>query len=107
MLPASSRPVVPRRATPFLATLVLCVPQAARAVGRSARVDVEESFDEARRQGYSADEYRAEIRRRLLEGKLVLRVRGRVHVTEEDEQRAKRPSANARYGWTSCGTVSQ
>ncbi len=42
-------------------------------------------FEEARKAGLSVQEYRAEIRRQILEGKLLqLRVRGRVRVTDDD-----------------------
>lgn len=40
---------------------------------------------EAKRQGLTEQDYRDEIRRQVLEGKLIqLRVRGRVHVTDQD-----------------------
>jgi peptidyl-prolyl cis-trans isomerase SurA len=44
---------------------------------------------EARKQGLSEQDYRDEIRRQVLEGKLIqLRVRGRVRVTEQDARAA-------------------
>ncbi|MFO0666005.1 MAG: SurA N-terminal domain-containing protein [Polyangiaceae bacterium] len=54
-------------------------------VATQARVSVRELVQEAKKRGLSEQEYRDEIRRQLLEGKLIqLRVRGRVRVTEED-----------------------
>src|SRR5206468_10638912 len=54
-------------------------------ISSSARITEAELFEEARRQGLTEQDYRDEIRRQLLEGKLVqLRVRGRVRVTEQD-----------------------
>lgn len=54
-------------------------------VAASQRLSVAELLNEAQRQGLSEQDYRDEIRRQLLEGKLIqLRVRGRVRVTEAD-----------------------
>lgn len=54
-------------------------------VATQAHVSVRELVNEAKKRGLSEQEYRDEIRRQLLEGKLIqLRVRGRVRVTEED-----------------------
>ncbi|HEY8078782.1 MAG TPA: SurA N-terminal domain-containing protein [Labilithrix sp.] len=63
-----------------------------RAIGEVAaqnRITPRELLADATRQGLTESEYREEIRRQLLEGKLVqLRVRGRVHVTEQDARAA-------------------
>lgn len=54
-------------------------------VATQAHVSVRELVNEAKKRGLSEQEYRDEIRRQLLEGKLIqLRVRGRVRVGEED-----------------------
>lgn len=54
-------------------------------VAASQRISVPDLLNEAQRQGLSEQDYRDEIRRQLLEGKLIqLRVRGRVRVTEAD-----------------------
>jgi len=54
-------------------------------VAASQRLSVPDLLNEAQRQGLSEQDYRDEIRRQLLEGKLIqLRVRGRVRVTEAD-----------------------
>lgn len=59
-----------------------------RAIARLARVQgitPEQLIAEVLRSGMTAQEYRSEIRRQLLEGKLLeLRVKGQVRVTEED-----------------------
>ena len=59
-----------------------------KAIARLARVQeltVEDLMSEVLRSGMTAQEYRSEIRRQLLEGKLLeLRVKGQVRVTEED-----------------------
>lgn len=58
-------------------------------VAASQRMGVPELLAEAARQGLSEQDYRDEIRRQLLEGKLIqLRVRGRVRVTETDARAA-------------------
>jgi len=58
---------------------------AIRNVAAQAKVTVPDLISEVRRQGISEQDYRDEIRRQLIEGKLVqLRVRGRVRVTEQD-----------------------
>jgi peptidyl-prolyl cis-trans isomerase SurA len=58
------------------------------AIARLARIQdltVEQLMSEVMRSGMTAQEYRNEIRRQLLEGKLLeLRVKGQVRVTEED-----------------------
>lgn len=62
---------------------------AIRNVAAQAKIPVAELVAEVRRQGLSEQDYRDEIRRQLLEGKLVqLRVRGRVRVTEQDARAA-------------------
>lgn len=55
-------------------------------VAQSQRMSVPELIHEARlRSGMSEQEYREEIRRQILEGKMLqLRVKGRVRITEED-----------------------
>lgn len=59
-----------------------------KAIARLARMQelkVEDLMAEVMRSGMTAQEYRSEIRRQLLEGKLLeLRVKGQVRVTEED-----------------------
>lgn len=56
-----------------------------RQVAAQARIDPKQLIAEAKRQGLSEQDYRDEIRRQVLEGKLIqLRVRGRVRVTEQD-----------------------
>ncbi len=58
-------------------------------IAGAARLDVHALLAEARMQGLSEQEYRDELRRHVLEGKLVnLRVRGRVHITEQDARAA-------------------
>jgi peptidyl-prolyl cis-trans isomerase SurA len=65
------------------------VDNAIRNVAAQAKRTVPELIDEVRRQGISEQDYRDEIRRQLIEGKLVqLRVRGRVRVTEQDARAA-------------------
>jgi peptidyl-prolyl cis-trans isomerase SurA len=60
-------------------------------VAAGAKISVRDLIGEARKQGLTEQDYRDEIRRQILEGKLVnLRVRGRVRVTEQD--------ARASYG---------
>lgn len=55
----------------------------------SVNLGVNELYEEARRQGLSEAEYRDEVRRQLLEGKLIqLRVMNRVRVTDEDARNA-------------------
>src|SRR5262249_22406380 len=56
-----------------------------RQVAAQTRLDTKQLIAEAKRQGLSEQDYRDEIRRQVLEGKLIkLRVRGRVRVTEQD-----------------------
>lgn len=56
-----------------------------RQVAAQARMDPAQLVEEAKRQGLTEQDYRDEIRRQVLEGKLIqLRVRGRVRVTEQD-----------------------
>jgi peptidyl-prolyl cis-trans isomerase SurA len=58
-------------------------------VAASQRLSVPDLLAEAARQGLSEQDYRDEIRRQLLEVKLIqLRVRGRVRVTETDARAA-------------------
>jgi peptidyl-prolyl cis-trans isomerase SurA len=65
------------------------IDNAIRNVAAQARVRPSDLIGEAKRQGLSEQDYRDEIRRQLLEGKLVqLRVRGRVRVTEQDARAA-------------------
>ena len=60
-----------------------------RQVAAQARLDPKQLVAEAKRQGLSEQDYRDEIRRQVLEGKLIqLRVRGRVRVTEQDARAA-------------------
>ena len=61
------------------------VDNALRNVAGQAKIAVHELLVEAKRQGLTEQDYRDEIRRQVLEGKLIqLRVRGRVHVTDQD-----------------------
>ena len=61
------------------------VDSAIKNVAANAHLTVQQLLDEAGKQGLSEQDYRDELRRQVLEGKLVqLRVRGRVRVTEED-----------------------
>jgi peptidyl-prolyl cis-trans isomerase SurA len=56
-----------------------------RNVAKQQAITVEQLIAEATRTGLTAQEYRDEVRRQILEGKLLqLRVRGRVRVTEDD-----------------------
>ncbi|MBX3260937.1 MAG: SurA N-terminal domain-containing protein [Labilithrix sp.] len=56
-----------------------------RQVAAQQRMDPKQLITEAKRQGLTEQDYRDEIRRQVLEGKLIqLRVRGRVRVTEQD-----------------------
>jgi peptidyl-prolyl cis-trans isomerase SurA len=56
-----------------------------RNVAGQQGISVERLMEEAAKTGLSAQEYRDEVRRQILEGKLLqLRVRGRVRVTEDD-----------------------
>jgi peptidyl-prolyl cis-trans isomerase SurA len=61
------------------------VDNAIRNIAGSAKLTVPQLLDEARKQGLSEMDYREELRRQVLEGKLIqLRVRGRVRVTDQD-----------------------
>lgn len=56
-----------------------------RNVASSQRLTPAELMAEAARQGMSADAYRAEIRRQILEGKLLqLRVQGRIRISDDE-----------------------
>lgn len=58
-------------------------------VAAQQNMQVKDVIAEAKRQGLSEQDYRDEIRRQVLEGKLIqLRVRGRVRVTEQDGRTA-------------------
>jgi len=60
-----------------------------RQVAQSTRLTAAQVVAEAKKQGLSEQDYRDEIRRQVLEGKLIqLRVRGRVRVTEQDARAA-------------------
>ena len=76
------------------------VDNALRNVAGQAKITVHELLMEAKRQGLTEQDYRDELRRQLLEGKLVqLRVRGRVRITEQD--------AHAMYDRTIKGAQAQ
>jgi peptidyl-prolyl cis-trans isomerase SurA len=61
------------------------VDNALRNISTQGHISVTDLLAEARRQGLDEQAYRDEIRRQVLEGKLVqLRVRGRVRVTDQD-----------------------
>jgi peptidyl-prolyl cis-trans isomerase SurA len=70
------------------AHLVVSVDDIDKAIAKKAGemgIDPKALIAEARREGLSEQDYRDEIRRQILEGKLVqLRVAGRVHITETD-----------------------
>jgi peptidyl-prolyl cis-trans isomerase SurA len=58
-------------------------------VATNAKIPLSELLSEVRRQGLSEQDFRDEIRRQILEGKLVeLRVRPRVRVTDQDARAA-------------------
>ncbi|HVH47572.1 MAG TPA: SurA N-terminal domain-containing protein [Labilithrix sp.] len=60
-----------------------------RQVAAQAGIDPRILVAEAKRQGLTEQDYRDEIRRQVLEGKLIqLRVRGRVRVTDQDARSA-------------------
>ncbi len=62
---------------------------ALRNIANTARIAVKDLVTEAKKQGLSEQDYRDELRRQVLEGKLVnLRVRGRVRVTDQDARAA-------------------
>ena len=62
---------------------------AIRNIAASARITVKDLIGEAKKQGLTEQDYRDELRRQVLEGKLVnLRVRGRVRVTDQDARAA-------------------
>jgi peptidyl-prolyl cis-trans isomerase SurA len=61
------------------------VDSAIRNIAAQAKIDSKELIAEAKRQGLTEQDYRDELRRQVLEGKLIqLRVRGRVKVSDED-----------------------
>lgn len=60
-----------------------------RQVAAQTKLQPKDVINEAKKQGLSEQDYRDEIRRQVLEGKLIqLRVRGRVRVTEQDARAA-------------------
>ncbi|MBX3186056.1 MAG: SurA N-terminal domain-containing protein [Labilithrix sp.] len=60
-----------------------------RQVAAQTKLTPKDVIAEAKRQGLTEQDYRDEIRRQVLEGKLIqLRVRGRVRVTEQDARAA-------------------
>jgi peptidyl-prolyl cis-trans isomerase SurA len=60
-----------------------------RQVASQAKLTPKDLVAEAKRQGLTEQDYRDEIRRQVLEGKLIqLRVRGRVRVTDQDARTA-------------------
>lgn len=60
-----------------------------RQVASQTKLQPKDVINEAKRQGLTEQDYRDEIRRQVLEGKLIqLRVRGRVRVTEQDARTA-------------------
>jgi peptidyl-prolyl cis-trans isomerase SurA len=78
-----------------------------RNVANQQGISVERLIEEATKTGLSRQEYRDEVRRQILEGKLLqLRVRSRVRVTEEDVRatyaklvRAERARLGYRLAW--------
>jgi peptidyl-prolyl cis-trans isomerase SurA len=60
-----------------------------RQVATQTKLQPKDVLQEAKKQGLTEQDYRDEIRRQVLEGKLIqLRVRGRVRVTDEDARSA-------------------
>ena len=60
-----------------------------RQVASQTKLQPKDVINEAKKQGLSEQDYRDEIRRQVLEGKLIqLRVRGRVRVTDQDARTA-------------------
>ena len=60
-----------------------------RQVANQSKLQPKDVINEAKKQGLTEQDYRDEIRRQVLEGKLIqLRVRGRVRVTEQDARAA-------------------
>jgi peptidyl-prolyl cis-trans isomerase SurA len=60
-----------------------------RQVAAQTKLQPRDVVNEAKKQGLTEQDYRDEIRRQVLEGKLIqLRVRGRVRVTEQDARAA-------------------
>lgn len=58
-------------------------------VAQQTKLNPRDVINEAKKQGLTEQDYRDEIRRQVLEGKLIqLRVRGRVRVTEQDARTA-------------------
>ena len=78
-----------------------------RNVANQQGISVDRLIDEATKTGLSRQEYRDEVRRQILEGKLLqLRVRSRVRVTEDDVRatyqklvRAERAKLGYRLAW--------
>ena len=65
------------------------VDAAIRNIATQAKINPKDLVTEAKRQGLTEQDYRDELRRQVLEGKLVqLRVRGRVRVSDEDGKAA-------------------
>jgi len=65
------------------------IESAIRNIALQAKIDPKDLVAEAKRQGLTEQDYRDELRRQVLEGKLIqLRVRGRVKVTDEDGKAA-------------------
>jgi peptidyl-prolyl cis-trans isomerase SurA len=65
------------------------VDNALRNIAQSAHLTIQQLVEEASRQGLTEMDYREELRRQVLEGKLIqLRVRGRVRVTDQDAHAA-------------------
>lgn len=65
------------------------VDQGVRQVAAQQKMSAEAILAEAKRSGLTEQDYRDEIRRQVLEGKLIqLRVRGRVRITEQDARAA-------------------
>ncbi len=65
------------------------IDSAIKNIAAQAKLDPKELIGEAKRQGLTEQDYRDELRRQVLEGKLVqLRVRGRVKISEEDGKAA-------------------
>src|SRR5690606_12597300 len=78
-----------------------------RNVAASQNLSTAEPMAEAARQGMSAQDYREEIRRQILEGKLLqLRVQGRIRISDDEIEamyeklvRAERRSLPYRVAW--------
>ncbi|HEY6079933.1 MAG TPA: peptidylprolyl isomerase [Polyangiaceae bacterium] len=83
------------------------IDEALKRVAQQNKLTVEQVVSEAERAGLSESKYREELRRQLLEAKLLnVRLQGRIRITEEDLRSAfrkleveERGQLNVRVGW--------